>query len=93
MGGFGFYGGTTPCGMHWHYTGAGPFVLRTPDGRPHRFEDSDRFGPVRLRKDDEVSDARPWGEKHPFWARHSAWCRQGRRVAEDGITCILDPEA
>lgn len=90
---FGYFAWTPPGGMRWHYYGAGPFALRTPDGREHRFEDSDRWGPVRLRKDDEISDARPWGEKHPFWAVYGAWRDQGRPVAEDGVTCIVKPAA
>lgn len=86
---FGYFAWTTPDGTRWHYNGAGHFVLTTPDGREHRFEDSDRWGPVRLRKDGEISDARPWGEKHSFWSVYGAWRGQNRPIAEDGGTCIV----
>jgi hypothetical protein len=79
--------------MLWHYCGEGPFALTTPDGRRHHFEDSDRYGPVRLRADGDFSRLLPWGMKHPFWDLHAAWCRKGRRVAPDGVTCIIDREA
>lgn len=30
------------------------------------------------------------GERSPFWKAHRLWVSQGRRLAEDGITCIYD---
>lgn len=77
--------GSSFCLDTW---GAGPFVLDVA-GRRHRFEDSDRFGPLRLTSRDMPSD-RQWGERHPFWAAHRLWVRQGRRLAEDG-TCVWQP--
>lgn len=65
-------------------------VITTPSGRKHRFEDGVRWGPNRMRKDGEISNARIWGERNPFWPAYSAWSRQGKRVAEDGFTCIVD---
>lgn len=70
--------------------GAGPFLL-TVAGKTHRFEDSDRFGPVPLTKQDQPSD-RFWGERHPFWRAYEAWRRQGRRVSDDGMICIIDED-
>lgn len=68
--------------------GAGPFVIRDERGKPWRFEDSDRFGPSIVRwKTGEISNEQP-GERSKFWRAHRIWVRQGRRVANDGETCI-----
>lgn len=76
-------------GFHLDAWGAGPFLL-TVAGKTHRFTDSDRFGPLAEDRDGNPL-ARQWGERHPFWAAHMAWVRQGRRVGPDGQTCIWDP--
>lgn len=69
--------------------GAGPFVIEAK-GKSFRFEDSDRFGPSIIKKNGDPI-ANPWpSERSPFWRAHSLWARQGRRVAEDGITCLYD---
>lgn len=68
--------------------GAGPFVMLV-GAKQYRFEDSDRFGPLLLRKDGTTAKNQP-GEKSPFWNAHHAWRRQGMRLEEDGITCIFD---
>lgn len=68
--------------------GAGPFVITHQD-KSYRFEDSDRFGPVLLNKNGEPSERQP-GERSPFWDVHSLWRKQGRRLEEDGTTCIFD---
>ncbi len=70
--------------------GAGPFLL-TVAGRQHRFEDSDRFGPLRVRKDGSIPSDPWWPERHPFWVAHRCWVRQGRRLESDGVTCIWAP--
>ncbi len=69
--------------------GAGPFVISVGD-RSWRFEDSDRFGPFVLKKDGGVSNRQP-SDTSPFWKAHRAWRRQGRRLDDDGITCVFTP--
>lgn len=68
--------------------GAGPFRI-TVDGEIFEFEDSDRFGPVHC------EDGEPSGyqimESSRFWPAWEAWKAHGRRVADDGITCLWDP--
>ena len=76
-------------GFHVDAWGSGPFVLEVA-GKKHRFEDSDRFGPLRVTSRDMPADHQ-WGERHPFWAAHRLWVRQGRRLAEDRQTCVWDP--
>lgn len=49
----------------------GPFTVH--DGkREWRFEFSDRFGPVVLRKDGEPAARQP-GENSPFWSAFEFW--------------------
>ena len=67
--------------------GAGPFVIGH-EGKSWRFEDSDRFGPHLVRKDGEIAARQP-GERSPFWDAHRAWVFQGRRLADDKMTCIF----
>ena len=67
--------------------GAGPFVIAAA-GKTWRFEDSDQFGPQTLTKTDETARLPP--ERSPFWRAHRIWVRQGRRVADDGLTCVWD---
>jgi len=81
-----FYGSSG--GFHFDSWGAGPFIIDV-NGKPYRFEDSDRFGPALLKKDGELK-ANPYpAEGHPFWRAHRIWVRQGRRL-EDGKNCIWD---
>lgn len=70
--------------------GAGPFVIHV-GAQSWRFEDSDRFGPSLVKKngDDGANPFPP--ERSPFWVAHFAWCKQGRRIAEDGVTCVWEP--
>lgn len=84
---FGHFGRITPtvCIDAW---GAGSFTL-SHDGKAYRFEDSDRFGPVLINKGGSVSERQP-SERSPFWRLHHLWRKQGRRLAEDGATCIVE---
>ena len=69
--------------------GAGPFVLSVED-KSFRFEDSDRFGPLFLKKDGDPREKQCLPEHSPFWRAHRIWVRQGRRTADDGVTCLWD---
>lgn len=69
--------------------GAGPFVITTPDGKSFRFEDSDRFGPMTVTRTGAMAANQP-PERSPFWWAHYQWRKQGRRVADDGATCIYE---
>ena len=63
----------------------------TNDGKTFRFEDSDRFGPTRLRENNEINERHPYfGHRSAFWPAYDAWKKGGRRVADDRITCIWD---
>ena len=88
MGEFGhsYFGGP---GFRVDSWGAGPFGL-VVDDKPHRFEDSDRFGPSRVNKDGSMPAHPYWPERHRFWIAHRAWRKDGRRLEADGITCIWD---
>lgn len=69
--------------------GTGPFVIEA-DGKRYRFEDSDQFGPslIKLNGDPLTN---PWpSSRSQFWRAHRIWARQGRRVKEDGVTCVWD---
>lgn len=68
--------------------GTGPFVIIV-GAKQYRFDDSDRFGPLFIRKDGNVAE-NALGERSPFWKAHRIWRQQGRRLEEDGITCIFD---
>lgn len=85
---FGHFGviGNGICIDSW---GAGPFTIKVGK-RDVRFEDSDRFGPLLLTKNDMPAEKQP-GERSHFWKPYNRWRKQGRRVAEDGKTCIVDP--
>lgn len=89
VGEFGHIGviGAGFCIDRW---GAGPFELEV-DGKRHRFEDSDRFGPSRVKANGDICANPLWPERHPFWAAHAAWRKQGRRLSDDGITCVWEP--
>ncbi len=73
--------------VHIDSWGAGPFKI-TVDGETFEFEDSDRFGPVHC------EDGEPSGfqfvEDGKFWPAWQAWKNQGRRVADDGVTCVWE---
>lgn len=71
--------------------GAGPFVI-SAGGKLYRFEDSDRFGPSLVTLGGDIAAVQP-GENSPFWRAHRLWVRQGRRLAEDGVTCLWDEPA
>jgi hypothetical protein len=83
---FGHFG-TITAGMCLDTWGAGPFVIEVGDRR-FTFEDSDRFGPLLLRRDGMPLDRQP-GERHVFWRGYTPWRHQGRRV-EDGL-CVWQP--
>lgn len=69
--------------------GAGPFEI-VVGGKLYTFEDSDRFGPLILNKSGEPLSKQP-GKRHPFWAAHLAWVKQGRQTDEDRKTCLWTP--
>lgn len=89
MSDFGHEAVTLPGPVHIDAWGAGPFVI-TAGGKQFRFEDSDRFGPYLVRNNGAIRSNPYPGERSPFWRAHRIWKRQGRRVADDGITCIWD---
>jgi hypothetical protein len=69
--------------------GAGPFVISAVD-RKWRFTDSDRFGPSLVKRNGDPL-TNPWPpDRSPFWRLHRIWVRQGRRVADDRMSCIWD---
>ncbi len=80
------------AGFHIDSWGAGPFLI-TVEGKTYRFEDSDRFGPSKLRADGEIAANPWWPERSLFWRAHRLWCEQGRRTESDGITCIWEGSA
>ena len=77
------------AGFHLDTWGAGDFEI-TIDGKAYRFEDSDRFGPALVKKNGDLRDNPCPPENSPFWRAHAIWRRQGRRLADDGVTCIWD---
>lgn len=69
--------------------GAGPFWIEAK-GKKFRFGDSDLFGPFLCdRHGDPLKNELP-PECSPFWTAHRVWVRQGRRLADDGKTCVYD---
>jgi hypothetical protein len=68
--------------------GAGPFHI-TVGKRTFIFTDCDRFGPLLEDKRGVVLDDQPM-ERHAFWKGYTPWRKQGRRLAEDGKTCVWD---
>ena len=88
MGEFGHIGVIGPgfCMDTW---GVGPLEIEVCDKR-YSFEDSDRFGPSIILKDGSIAVRQP-GEKSPFWTAHFAWVKQGRKTADDGVTCVWTP--
>lgn len=50
-------------------------------GKLIRFEWSDRFGPMPIKKDG--SEMRSIGPRHAFWRVASLWNLQGRRIEND----------
>ena len=78
----------TAAGCHIDIWGEGPFIIEYL-GRTYRFEDSDRFGPVPLKKNGwEVKEPGYFAERNPFWYAWGKWVEQGRRLSDDGQTCI-----
>ncbi len=55
-------------------------------GRVIPFEFSDRFGPIPLNKNGEISARRPTNK---FLNAATLWVEQGKRVGEDGL-CIWE---
>jgi hypothetical protein len=76
-------------GFHVDAWGAGPFLIRIA-GREYLFEDSDRFGPQLITKKGDLRKNPVPHEKSIFWRAYELWRDQGRRLAEDGVTCIWD---
>lgn len=76
-------------GFHCDQWGVGPFVISVGDRR-WRFEDSDRFGPALVKRNGAIKDNPYPPERSIFWWAHKLWREQGRRVADDGTTCVLD---
>lgn len=77
-------------GVHIDGWGSGPFTISAA-GRTWRFEDSDRFGPHLVTRNGDLAAKDVPSERSPFWRAHLAWVRQGRRLAEDGSTCVYEP--
>lgn len=69
--------------------GAGPFLIEVA-GESWRFEDSDRFGPIFIKKNGDPLASQYLAERSPFWRAHRLWRRQGRPMHEDGITCCWE---
>ena len=69
--------------------GCGPFVI-SAEGQSWRFEDSDRFGPALVKANGDIRSNPYPPERSLFWWAHEQWRKQGRRVADDGVTCVLD---
>lgn len=86
MGDFGHFS-ATGAGFHVDGWGAGPFFIEA-NGKRYRFEDSDQFGPALVdRRGDPIKN--PWpNETSPFWPAHTAWVKGGRKLADDGVTCV-----
>lgn len=84
----------TTVDVHIDSWGAGPFKIEVvPGGRQFVFEDSDRFGPVPLKKNGwEVRAPGYFAESSMFWPAWQKWRDQGRRLADDRQTCIFDNE-
>lgn len=68
--------------------GSGPFFIKA-GGKSFRFGDSDRFGPYLATKHGDPTNAY-LSERSPFWRAHRIWVRQGRRLEDDGKTCVWD---
>lgn len=70
--------------------GAGPFKIEVVAfGRSFMFEDSERFGPVPLKKNGlEIKAPGYFAENSMFWHAWERWKNQGRRVADNGVTCV-----
>lgn len=71
--------------------GAGPFVIDVY-GKQFRFEDSDRFGPMLVDRNGEPLEKYCLSSRSPFWYGHERWVAQGRRLGDDGVTCLWDEE-
>lgn len=85
---FGHFATAGP-GFHTDSWGAGPFLISVA-GKTWRFEDSDQFGPTLIKRDGhQLKNSWP-GERSPFWRAHRIWESQGRRLAEDGATCLWE---
>lgn len=74
-------------GTHIDSWGAGPFKITVGD-EAFEFEDSDRFGSVHC------ENGEPSGyqfmQESKFWSAWQAWKDQGRRIADDGVTCVWE---
>lgn len=77
-------------GTYFDAWGAGPFSIEVND-KSYLFEDSDRFGPALLNQNGELKKNPYPGQRSPFWRGHFAWVKQGRRLEDDGKTCIWSP--
>lgn len=75
--------------IHVDSWGSGPFVIEV-EGKSFRFEDSDRFGPSLVKRNGAIC-ANPWPpERSAFWLAHACWRKQGRKIAEDSVTCVYE---
>jgi hypothetical protein len=92
MSAFGHHARSVIVGEVWVHIdswGSGPFMIEAA-GKTFRFEDSDRFGPYLVTKRGDIATPDVPPERSPFWRAHRIWARQGRRLAEGGVTCIWD---
>lgn len=72
---------------HMDSWGAGPFLIEV-NGKVFRFGDSKMWGPYLATKLGDPIKAPYPGVRSPFWRAHRIWVRQGRRLADDGLTCL-----
>lgn len=84
----------TAGNVHIDTWGVGPFKIElAPLGKSFIFEDSDRFGPVPLKKNGwEIRAPGFFAESSQFWSAWEKWVEQGRRIADDGKTCVWDAD-
>lgn len=78
-------------GVFFDSWGAGPFLI-TYGKLGWWFEDSDRFGPALVNPKSGNPTNKPIPPRSFFWEAHRLWVSQGRRIADDGKTCIWAQE-
>ena len=66
--------------------GSPPLLMPNGDRRGWLFEFSDRFGPVFINRNGDISKRQPKPETHPFWKPFGIWMDSGRKCHLDAIT-------
>lgn len=73
-----------------HISYGGPDRLITDgEGKAWKFKDHPVFGPIVLNKHGDPAADQP-GSRSTFWPAWACWKDQGKRLEEDGITCVWD---